>query len=84
MVHAALSGGLRDAKYEEDPLFHVSIPRTCPGVSADVLHPRKSWKDTAAYDARAAKLASEFSAHFDKAYGGKGINAKVAAQCPGK
>jgi phosphoenolpyruvate carboxykinase (ATP) len=84
MVHAALSGGLRDAKYEEDPLFHVSIPRTCPGVSADVLHPRKSWRDTAAYDARAAKLASEFSAHFDKAYGGKGIDAKVAAQCPGK
>ncbi|MDD4903193.1 MAG: phosphoenolpyruvate carboxykinase (ATP), partial [Candidatus Bipolaricaulis sp.] len=53
MVHAALSGALRNVKYEEDPLFHVSIPRTCPGVSADVLHPRKSWKDAAAYDARA-------------------------------
>lgn len=84
MVHAALSGELQNAKYEDDTLFHVSIPRTCPGVPADVLHPRKSWPDPAAYDARAKKLASEFSAHFDKAYGSKGIDAAVAKQCPGK
>jgi phosphoenolpyruvate carboxykinase (ATP) len=84
MVHAALSGDLQNAKYENDTVFHVSIPRACPGVSADVLHPRKSWKDPAAYDSRAAKLAAEFSAHFDKAYGNKGISPAVAAQCPGK
>ena len=32
---------------------------------------------------RARKRADEFSAQFDKAYGGK-VSAAIAAQCPGK
>jgi phosphoenolpyruvate carboxykinase (ATP) len=84
MVHAALSGELREVAYETNALFHVSIPETCPGVSTELLNPRTSWKDPVAYDARATKLALEFAAHFDKAYGNKGIAPEVAAQCPGK
>jgi len=83
MVHAALSGDLRSVEYDVNTLFHVSIPRTCPGVPTEILDPRKSWKDPVAYDARAAKLTTEFAAHFDKAYGDKGIAPEVAAQCPG-
>ena len=83
MVHAALSGELRNVEYDTNELFHVSIPRTCSGVSSELLDPRKSWKDPAAYDARATKLAAEFASHFDKAYGDKGIDPEVAAQCPG-
>ena len=83
MVHAALSGDLRSVEYDVNTLFHVSIPRTCPGVPTAILDPRKSWKDPVAYDARAAKLTTEFAAHFDKAYGDKGIAPEVAAQCPG-
>jgi phosphoenolpyruvate carboxykinase (ATP) len=84
MVHAALSGELRTVDYDMDTMFHVSIPRTCPGVPTELLDPRKSWSDPVAYDARAKKLASEFAAHFDKAYGNKGIDAAVVDQCPGK
>ncbi|MCK5827573.1 phosphoenolpyruvate carboxykinase (ATP) [Candidatus Bipolaricaulota bacterium] len=84
MVHAALSGELKSVEYDENGQFHVSIPRICPGVPTELLDPRKSWKDPVAYDARAAKLATEFAAHFDKAYGDKGIAPEVAAQCPGK
>ncbi len=84
MVHAALSGDLRDVEAVEDARFHVSIPTSCPGVPAGLLDPRSSWDDPSAYDARADKLAAEFSAHFDKAYGNKGIDASVIAQCPGK
>ena len=83
MVHAALSGELGDVEYDTDELFHVSIPKSCPGVPAELLDPRKSWKDHAAYDARAAKLAAEFAVHFDKAYGEKGIDPEVAGMCPG-
>lgn len=83
MVHAALSGELRDVEYDANELFHVSIPRICPGVPAELLDPRESWSDPAAYDVRATKLATEFAAHFDKAYGNKGIAPEVAAQCPG-
>jgi phosphoenolpyruvate carboxykinase (ATP) len=85
MVHAALSGQLKDAECDRDPIFHVLVPRACPGVpDSSILGPRNTWRDEAAYDARAAKLAGEFAAHFDKAYGDKGIDPDVVAQCPGK
>jgi len=84
MVDAALSGALRGVEYDEDSRFHLRVPRTCPGVpDARLLHPRSTWADPQAYDARADKLAAAFSAHFRKAYGSKGIAPDVAAQCPG-
>ncbi|MEA3356239.1 MAG: phosphoenolpyruvate carboxykinase (ATP) [Candidatus Bipolaricaulota bacterium] len=85
MVHAALSGELKEVKYDEDKTFHVLVPRSCPGIpSAEILNPKNTWGDKAAYETRAARLAEEFSTHFDKVYGGKGIDPAVAAQCPGK
>jgi phosphoenolpyruvate carboxykinase (ATP) len=84
MVHAALSGDLARAEYDQDTMFHLSIPRSCSGVPSEILHPRNAWKDPAAYDERARRLAAEFAGHFDKAYGGKGIDPAVEAMCPGK
>jgi phosphoenolpyruvate carboxykinase (ATP) len=84
LVDAALTGKLDAVDYVEDTRFHVSIPRTCPGVPANVLIPRNTWTNPADYDARATKLAGEFSAYFDLAYGSKGIAPGVVAQCPGK
>ena len=84
LVHAALSGMLNDVEYEEDPVFHIMVPMTCPDVNSRILNPRNTWDDKAAFDLRARKLASDFSAHFDKAYGNKGIDPEVVRQCPGK
>ncbi|MFH1929916.1 MAG: phosphoenolpyruvate carboxykinase (ATP), partial [Chloroflexota bacterium] len=84
LVHAALSGMLNDVEYEEDPVFHIMVPMTCPDVNSRILNPRNTWDDKAAFDLRARKLASDFSAHFDKAYGNKGIDPLVVSQCPGK
>lgn len=84
MVHAVLSGELRGVAYDEDELFHVSIPRSCPGVPSEILRPENTWVSKSEYRARALKLAGEFAAHFDTAYGDKGIDPSVAAQCPGK
>ena len=84
IVDAALSGKLDDAEFVEDKTFHVLVPKEIEGVDSDVLHPRNTWADKAAYDERAAKLAADFAEHFDKAYGDKGIDPHVAAQCPGK
>jgi phosphoenolpyruvate carboxykinase (ATP) len=84
IVNAALSGQLNDTEYIEDATFHILIPKWCPGVPPDVLFPRNTWEDKEAYDARARKLANDFSAHFDKAYGDKNIDPAVAGQCPGK
>ena len=84
IVHAALSGQLDEVEYDEDPLFHVMVPQSCPDVHCEILNPRNTWADKEAFDRRASKLAQEFRAHFDKAYGGKGIDPAVEGQCPGK
>jgi len=84
IVNAALTGQLEDVEYEEDKTFHILVPTRCPGVPSEVLSPRNTWADKDAYDARARKLADDFCAHFDKAYGDKNIDPAVARQCPGK
>ena len=85
MVNAALAGELDGVDYDADPVFKVLVPKTCPGVEdTAMLKPVNTWKDKQAFTARAQKLAGEFAAHFDKAYGDKGIDPAVAAACPGK
>ena len=85
IVEAALSGALADVECWEDKVFHLHVPKSCPGVpNPEMLNPRATWQDKAAYDARAQKLAAEFCAAFEKSYGGKGIDAEVARQCPGR
>jgi len=84
LVEAALSGELKNVQYQENEMFHLSVPLECPGVPSEILDPHNTWEDKNAYNERAKKLASEFSTHFDKAYGDKNIDPAVCAQCPGK
>ena len=84
IVDACLNGSLSKVEYEENNLFHILIPKSCPGVPVEVLNPRNTWADKSQYDERAKKLASDFANHFDKAYGNKDIDLAVTAQCPGK
>ena len=64
LLHAALDGTLADAKFTADPVFGVHVPDKCPGVPATILQPRNTWKDKAAYDAKAAHLAKLFHENF--------------------
>ena len=64
MIRAALAGALDAVPYERDPLFNLEVPTSCPGVPNDVLKPRTTWTDLAAYDAQAAKLARLFAENF--------------------
>jgi phosphoenolpyruvate carboxykinase (ATP) len=84
IVQAAVGCDLETVEFYEDPLFHILVPRACPGVPDEILNPRNTWEDKEAFDQRARKLAADFSAHFDKAYGNKGIDPEVIGQCPGK
>jgi len=53
-------------------------------VSSEVLWPRNTWSDGAAYDARARKLAADFAEAFERSYGNKDLGAEIVAACPGK
>ena len=59
-----LHGKLDDVEYVLDPVFSVHVPVGCPDVPADVLIPRNTWADKAAYDQQATKLANMFVENF--------------------
>ena len=65
MVRAALSGALDGARFVRDPVFGVEVPTAVPDVPDDVLVPRDTWADPAAYDAQARKLATMFRENFE-------------------
>src|SRR5687767_2285277 len=69
MIHAALEGKLDNVQYDADPIFGLRIPAEVPGVPREVLRPRETWSDGAAYDAQAKKLAGMFRENFEK-FGG--------------
>jgi phosphoenolpyruvate carboxykinase (ATP) len=64
MINAALSGALDDVQYQRHPVFNLDMPSSCPGVPAEVLDPRSTWSDKAAYDTQAKKLAGMFVENF--------------------
>ncbi len=66
MITAAFNGELNAVAFETDPVFGLSIPTSCPGVPTEILNPRNTWADKAAYDAQAEKLADMFKANFEK------------------
>jgi phosphoenolpyruvate carboxykinase (ATP) len=66
MVRAALSGALDTVATQEDPLFGLHVPTAVPGVPPQVLAPRSTWADPAAYDAAAQKLRDMFRENFQR------------------
>ncbi|MBW7904388.1 MAG: phosphoenolpyruvate carboxykinase (ATP) [Phycisphaerae bacterium] len=66
MIAAALNGDLDRVEYDDDPIFGIAVPRSCPHVPAEVLRPRQTWQDGAAYDAKARELAARFVKNFER------------------
>ena len=84
LVNAALNGTLENVEYYEDEIFHILVPKSCPGVNKHILTAKNTWKDKEAYDTRADKLASEFSVHFDKTFRNTNLDSEIVKQCPRK
>lgn len=80
MVSAALAGELDDIETFTEPFFGLHIPKHVEGVPDDVLNPRNTWSDGAAYDAQAAKLAKMFVENFKQFE--DGVTADVRAAGP--
>ena len=64
MVSAALSGALDQAETYTDPVFGLHVPLHIPGVPDAIMHPRKTWRNPNAYDAKARELAARFVENF--------------------
>jgi phosphoenolpyruvate carboxykinase (ATP) len=66
MINAALNGDLNDVSFEPDPIFKVYVPTACCDIPREVLRPRSTWEDKAAYDQQARKLAHMFIKNFQQ------------------
>jgi phosphoenolpyruvate carboxykinase (ATP) len=64
MVHAALKGKLDPVETVRDERFGLEIPRAVPGVPAEILIPKGTWRDPSGYDAAADRLAMMFRENF--------------------
>ena len=62
-VTAILNGTLKNAKFTPDPVFGLPCPDKVEGVPSEVLNPRNTWKDGAAYDAKARTWQAKFRAN---------------------
>ncbi len=80
MITAALKGELDDVEHEAHPVFGMMIPKTCPGVPAEILSPRNTWANKTAYDAQAGNLAAQFIKNFEKY--ASGANEEILAAAP--
>jgi phosphoenolpyruvate carboxykinase (ATP) len=80
ILDAIHNGALTGAKTVRDPVFGFDVVTECPGVPREILLPRESWVDQAAYDATAQKLSGLFKKNFATYEGG--VSAEVKAAGP--
>ncbi|MEN0076800.1 MAG: phosphoenolpyruvate carboxykinase (ATP), partial [Paracraurococcus sp.] len=79
LLRAALDGSLAKVEFVKDPFFGLMMPKSVPGIPAEVLNPRESWADKAAYDATAKKLVGLFEANFESFAGAVDEEVKAVA-----
>lgn len=80
MIAAALNGALENVNYETHPVFGVMIPKSCPDVPTEILHPRSTWADKVAYDAQCNRLAKLFTENFKKY--AAGVSEEILSSAP--
>ena len=80
MITAALKGELNKVEFETHPIFGYQMPKSCANVPSELLNPRNTWADKAAYDAQANKLANMFVKNFEQY--ASGVDAEILSAAP--
>ncbi|MFY8022345.1 MAG: phosphoenolpyruvate carboxykinase (ATP), partial [Bacteroidia bacterium] len=61
-------------------VFGYAMPTSCPNVPVELLNPRNTWADKAAYDAQANKLANMFVKNFEQF--ANGVSEEILSAAP--
>ena len=78
LLDAALDGTLDDVPTEAHSVFGLRMPTSCPNVPSEILNPRNTWDDPAAYDEAALALRDLFRENYEKqGYASLGIVAAM-------
>jgi phosphoenolpyruvate carboxykinase (ATP) len=65
MITAAMNGELDKIEFKTQAIFDLSIPISCPNVPSEILNPKDTWDDKAAFDKTANNLAEQFVKNFE-------------------
>ncbi len=79
LLRGALDGSLLNAEFKTDPFFGLSFPAHVDGLPDEVLDPRQTWADKAAYDAMAKHLVARFEENFAGFESGVGEDVRAVA-----
>ncbi len=79
LLRGALDGTLLQTKFRRDPFFGLHFPEHVDGVPDEVLDPRRTWADKAAYDKMARHLVERFEENFASFESGVGDDVRAAA-----
>jgi phosphoenolpyruvate carboxykinase (ATP) len=79
LINAALKGKLNDVQFEKMPIFNLDIPTSCENVPDEILNPKNTWTDKAAYEIKAKALAEQFINNFKKYASGSSEEILAAA-----
>ena len=81
IINAILGGDLDNVTWSILPVFNLRIPGSVPGVSSDLLDPRRAWGSSDAWKEAAVSLAEKFINNFSK-FTGNTETAKLVSSGP--
>ena len=80
MITAALNDELENVEYKTHEVFGLDMPLSCPNVPSEILSPKNTWEDKAAYDKKAYHLAEQFVKNFEQF--AENANEEILAAAP--
>ena len=66
IVDAIHNDSLASAPVVNDPIFGFDVVSQCEGVPSEMMLPEQAWRDKAAWQETATKLAARFRENFKK------------------
>ncbi|HMO15388.1 MAG TPA: phosphoenolpyruvate carboxykinase (ATP) [Pirellulaceae bacterium] len=66
IIDAIHRGTLIESKWETEPYFGLTIPKSCINVPSEILNPENTWADNGEFKKTASTLASKFHKNFEK------------------
>lgn len=66
IIDAIHEGTLASVPTVQDPVFGLAVPQSCPNVPSELLTPRNTWTDKAAFDKASRRLAGLFINNFEQ------------------
>src|SRR5690606_19117538 len=66
LLRSARGGELADGPFRRHAEFGLMIPESCPDVPSEILDPKATWADKAAYERMARDVARRFEQNFER------------------